>query len=115
MRRESAVKASSSEGVQVFTILLIVIMGALVGCATLQPTSTETSIGGQGEHSACRAPYSKGLSAVAGLCVAVGQVAGAAITSDISQGGAAVLTLGTAFMPDHRPICIRKDTEYNQP
>ena len=97
-------KAAGPARGHALTISLCMALGTLVGCTTLQPTSS-TEAKEQGQRAACRTPYSQALSAVAGLCVAAGQAAGATITGDISQGGAAVLTLGTVVMPDHRPVC----------
>lgn len=100
----SAMRVPGPADVHVSAIPLCIILGVLAGCTTLQPTAS-TEANEHGQRAACQTRYSQAVSAVAGLCVAASQAAGAAITGDLSHGGAAVLTLGTVVMPDRRPIC----------
>lgn len=99
-------KVFSLRSVSARTIPLCTAVATLIGCTTLQPTASADAFKGeQDQRLACRAPHSKALSVVAGLCVAAGQAAGAAITGDFSQGGAAVMTLGTVVMNTQEPMC----------
>lgn len=74
----------------------------ITGCAAVPPSNTHAQ---DSESQPCQTRSSRVLTALAGICVAAGQATGAAMTGDLSQGGAAALTLGTVFLPNPAPLC----------